>query len=142
MRNTLPTEELPHCGPTHHRPALPLNTLLTVDLPHCETPYSLWTCPTTEHPTHLGSSPPRNNLITVDPPHRGPTSPWNTVPTKDLPQSGTPYSPWTCATAEPSTHQGPSPHGTPYSLNRRRPLEKITTYGKTTENTQTLQLID
>ena len=29
-------------------------------------PYSLWTCPTVEHPTHRGPAPPWNTLLTLD----------------------------------------------------------------------------
>ena len=38
--------------------------LLTMDLPHRKTPYSLWTCPTAEHPTHLGPTPCETPEIT------------------------------------------------------------------------------
>ena len=61
----------------------PRNTLLTKDLSNCETPLSLWTCPTAEHPTQNGPAPPQNTLLKMDLPHRG-----------------TPYSPWACPIAE------------------------------------------
>ena len=68
------------------------NTQLPEDLSHRGTPYSLWTCPTAEHPTYRGPAPPQNTLLTAE-----------------LPQRGTPYSLWTYSTSEHPTHLGPSP---------------------------------
>ena len=47
-----------------------------------------------EYPTHHGPSPPRNTLLNLD-----------------LPNRGSPYSPWTCPTTEHPTHRGPDPPG-------------------------------
>ena len=57
--------------------------------------------------THQGPSPTRNTLLTVD-----------------LPFHGTPYSPLTCPTTEHPNHLEPPPCGTPFSLDRKGPLEK------------------
>ena len=69
---------------------------------HEGTPYSLWTCPTTEHPTQQGPAPPLQN----------------TILTVDLPNRRIPYSQWTCHTAEHPIHCEPaSPQNTILTLN-------------------------
>ena len=90
-------------------------TLLTKDQTHCGTLYSLWTCPTTEHPTHRRHAPPQTTLLTVDLPHCGPAPPWNTLLNMDLPHIRKPYSLWPFPTAEHPTHHGPAPPRPTYS---------------------------
>ena len=73
------------------------------------------------------SAPPRNTLLTTE----HPTQPQNAQLTAEYPtHRGTLYSLWnTLLTTEKPTHCGPAPHGTPYSLNGKRPLKTIARRG-------------